>query len=103
MFGFFKKRQGPESIPSMGVDIMNARIDNVRTETSPLMPMQDPIDEPEPQKKGLQIKWEVGERIPWKGIWFRVSRVDEGRLELIPESMTWKRQKAVEASKASRS
>ncbi len=64
----------------------------------------DPLDEEKTiaLPKGLQLRWHVGERIPWKGIWFVVVKVDEAKLELIPERMTFKMAKKIDASKMER-
>lgn len=70
----------------------------------PALSVVDPLDEEKTISlpKGLQLRWHAGERIPWKGIWFVVVKVDETKLELIPERMTFKMHKQLEASKAAR-
>jgi hypothetical protein len=51
---------------------------------------------------GLQRGFERGERLPWKGIWFRVARVDAGMIALVPESMTMGRAKKNEEARHAR-
>ena len=45
-------------------------------------------EEPKRERPGLEAGWTVGERIPWKGIWFVVEKVDRTKLTLVPETMT---------------
>ena len=37
---------------------------------------------------GLKVKFAVGDKIPWKGIWFEVSKVEHAQIELTPISTT---------------
>jgi hypothetical protein len=53
-------------------------------------------EEKRPEQPGLRLKFKEGEKMPWKGIWFTVSKVEFNRIELTPESVTWKRQKLME-------
>jgi hypothetical protein len=40
------------------------------------------------EKPGLEVKFRKGEHIPWKNIWFRVTKVEKDKLELTPTSAT---------------
>lgn len=51
------------------------------------------IDEDVPQPQGLQKRFSVGEKLPWKGICFTVAAVTADRLMLKPEGETWKHYK----------
>lgn len=85
--------------------LFNRKIDEVmpdvdavaRADSAPLN-VVDPLDEAEvvALPAGLQTRWHIGERIPWKGIWFVVIKVDVSKLELIPERMTKKLEKRME-------
>ncbi len=105
MFGFFKKKQFGDS--NMMSDSRAVAMAHEVAIAQPVMPagiepMIDPMDEPTQLPRGLQVKWHIGERIPWKGIWFVVVKVDVAKIELIPERMTFKMAKKIEESKAAR-
>lgn len=51
--------------------------------------------EPAKEKPGLEVKFKVGQQIPWCGIWFSVSKVEKEKLELTPVGMTWKKAKQI--------
>lgn len=100
MFGLFKKKQPGDSnmmSDSQAVAMAEQANQGVAMAPTNLVSMPDPIDAPAHVERGLQLKWHVGERIPWKGIWFVVTRVDAGKLELVPERMTFKMKKKLEA------
>lgn len=40
------------------------------------------------EKPGLEIRFKVGEQIPWKNIWFQVSKIERDKMELTPISAT---------------
>jgi hypothetical protein len=48
---------------------------------------------------GLHKAFTEGEFIPWKGLAFRVEKVEFDRLTLVPVGMTFKRFKEMEARK----
>ena len=68
-----------------------------------LLGKASPVSEmPAPEQGGeigLKHGWVVGEQLPWKGINFEVSRVEQKVLELIPIGLTWKRAKQIQEAK----
>lgn len=100
---FKKKNPGDSNMMSDSQAVAMAEpVQGIEMQPTNLVAMPDPLEAPIQVPQGLQTKWHVGERIPWKGIWFVVTKVDAGRLELIPERMTFKMAKKVEAIKAAR-
>lgn len=49
-------------------------------------------------KEGLRRGFAEGEKMPWKGIWFEVEKVEFDRLTLKPIGMTFSRYKEVHAN-----
>ncbi len=101
LFNLFKKRQNPASLTDIGGDSpyldKNAAV-AVAEPPAEMEKAHDPLED----RPGLELKFSEGERIPWKGIWFRIAQVEKLQLTLVPESMTWKMTKKVQARKAAR-
>ena len=53
----------------------------------------------ESKVEGLRKKFVVGEQIPWKGIWFAVTKVDSELIEIAPIRTTWQKEKQVKKSR----
>lgn len=79
----YLKKFKPRSIPS-------------QTDVRP--DLQDPMEE----RPGLEVAFAVGQHIPLSGIWFRIEKVEKAMLYLVPERITWKKQKALDAKRKSR-
>lgn len=48
---------------------------------------------PIPKDEGLQLRFKVGQQLPWAGIWFGVSKVEKEMIELKPIRLTWQKSK----------
>ncbi len=44
---------------------------------------------------GLYVKFKVGEKMPWKGIWFQISKVEHAKIEIEPLNTTAQFQKKI--------
>lgn len=55
-----------------------------------------------PKREGLQLAFEVGHQIPWRGIWFRINKVRSDSIELVPIRMTAQREKQIAHAKPGR-
>lgn len=50
-------------------------------------------------KPGLEVRFKVGEQLPWKGIWFEIQEVKHAELILKPIGMTWQEYKYIKRRK----
>lgn len=88
MFGFFKRKPREEEAACTFAPDANA---GAMVDTPVLavpvesQPVDDPIDD---VPEGLRKRWIVGEMIAWKGIWFRVAKLEPQKMVLVPEAVT---------------